>query len=146
MQNTKQKSGTKQKLTIAAIFGAMGPGLLAALSGNDAGGIATYSSAGASYGYKMLWMLPVMTVLLIVTQETAARCGCVTGQGPGIAHSRALWRAQECTCYGGAVDRQHGCDHFGVCGHRQRPCSLWRAGEHLGAVGGAAGVDAYHVG
>lgn len=65
MQNTKQKSGTKQKLTIAAIFGAMGPGLLAALSGNDAGGIATYSSAGASYGYKMLWMLPVMTVLLI---------------------------------------------------------------------------------
>ena len=73
MQNTKQKSGTKQKLTIAAIFGAMGPGLLAALSGNDAGGIATYSSAGASYGYKMLWMLPVMTVLLIVTQETAAR-------------------------------------------------------------------------
>lgn len=81
MQDTKQKSGTKQKLTIAAIFGAMGPGLLAALSGNDAGGIATYSSAGASYGYKMLWMLPVMTVLLIVTQETAARCGCVTGKG-----------------------------------------------------------------
>ena len=81
MQNSKQKQGTKQKLTIAAILGAMGPGLLAALSGNDAGGIATYSSAGASYGYKMLWMLPVMTVLLIVTQETAARCGCVTGKG-----------------------------------------------------------------
>ena len=81
MQNSKQKASTKQKLTIAAIFGAMGPGLLAALSGNDAGGIATYSSAGASYGYKMLWMLPVMTVLLIVTQETAARCGCVTGKG-----------------------------------------------------------------
>ncbi|MBE6468809.1 MAG: divalent metal cation transporter [Coriobacteriaceae bacterium] len=71
----------KRKLTIGAIFGAMGPGLLAALSGNDAGGIATYSSAGASYGYEMLWMLPVMTVLLIVTQETAARCGCVTGKG-----------------------------------------------------------------
>lgn len=81
MQNTNPKPSTKQKLTIAAIFGAMGPGLLAALSGNDAGGIATYSSAGASYGYKMLWMLPVMTVLLIVTQETAARCGCVTGKG-----------------------------------------------------------------
>ena len=81
MENTKQKASAKQKLTIAAIFGAMGPGLLAALSGNDAGGIATYSSAGASYGYKMLWMLPVMTVLLIVTQETAARCGCVTGKG-----------------------------------------------------------------
>ena len=72
---------TKRKLTPAVILGAMGPGLLAALSGNDAGGIATYSSAGANYGYKMLWMLPVMTVLLIVTQETSARCGCVTGKG-----------------------------------------------------------------
>lgn len=72
---------TKKRLTVGAILGAMGPGLLAALSGNDAGGIATYSSAGASYGYGMLWMLPVMTVLLVVTQETAARCGCVTGKG-----------------------------------------------------------------
>ena len=72
---------TKRKLTVGAVLGAMGPGLLAALSGNDAGGIATYSSAGASYGYGMLWMLPVMTLLLIVVQETAARCGCVTGKG-----------------------------------------------------------------
>ena len=71
----------QQKLTIGTILGAMGPGLLAALSGNDAGGIATYSSAGASYGYGTLWMLPVMALLLIVVQETAARCGCVTGRG-----------------------------------------------------------------
>ena len=74
------KQGAKRKLTVAAILGAMGPGLLAALSGNDAGGIATYSSAGASYGYGTLWMLPVMAVLLIVVQETAARCGCVTAR------------------------------------------------------------------
>ena len=72
---------TKRKLTVGAVLGAMGPGLLAALSGNDAGGIATYSSAGASYGYQTLWMLPVMALLLIVVQETAARCGCVTGKG-----------------------------------------------------------------
>lgn len=72
---------THQKLTIGMVLGAMGPGLLAALSGNDAGGIATYSSAGASYGYGTLWMLPLMAVLLIVVQETAARCGCVTGKG-----------------------------------------------------------------
>ena len=78
MRNTSEH---RRKLTPALVLGAMGPGLLAALSGNDAGGIATYSSAGASYGYQMLWMLPVMTVLLIVTQETAARCGCVTGKG-----------------------------------------------------------------
>ena len=57
---------THQKLTIGMVLGAMGPGLLAALSGNDAGGIATYSSAGASYGYGTLWMLPLMAVLLIV--------------------------------------------------------------------------------
>ena len=73
--------GTHEKLTVGMVLGAMGPGLLAALSGNDAGGIATYSSAGASYGYGTLWMLPIMAVLLIVVQETAARCGCVTGKG-----------------------------------------------------------------
>ena len=72
---------TQQKLTLAAVLGAMGPGLLAALAGNDAGGIATYSSAGASFGYQTLWILPIMAVLLIVVQETAARCGCVTGKG-----------------------------------------------------------------
>ena len=75
------QDGGRQKLTVAAVLGAMGPGLLAALSGNDAGGIATYSSAGASYGYGTLWMLPLMALLLIVVQETAARCGCVTGKG-----------------------------------------------------------------
>ena len=73
--------GDHSKLTAAAVLGAMGPGLLAALSGNDAGGIATYSSAGASYGYQTLWILPIMALLLIVVQETAARCGCVTGKG-----------------------------------------------------------------
>lgn len=69
------------RLTLMAVLGAMGPGLLAALAGNDAGGIATYSSAGADFGYGTLWILPVMAVLLIVVQETAARCGCVTGKG-----------------------------------------------------------------
>ena len=70
-----------ERLTLVAVLGAMGPGLLAALAGNDAGGIATYSSAGAAYGYRTLWILPVMALLLIVVQETAARAGCVTGKG-----------------------------------------------------------------
>lgn len=60
---------------------AIGPGMVAAMAGNDAGGIATYSSVGALYGYKMLWMIPVMTLLLIVVQESAARMGLVTGKG-----------------------------------------------------------------
>ena len=60
---------------------AIGPGMVAAMAGNDAGGIATYSNVGALYGYQMLWMIPVMMVLLIVVQESAARMGVVTGKG-----------------------------------------------------------------
>ena len=70
-----------RRLTAAAIAGALGPGLLTALAGMDAGGIATFSNAGASFGYDMLWSIPVMCLLLIVVQETSARMGCVTGKG-----------------------------------------------------------------
>ncbi|WP_417228704.1 Nramp family divalent metal transporter [Thermophilibacter sp.] len=59
----------------------MGPGLVAALAGADAGGVATYSNAGALFGFAQLWTVPVMCFLLIVAQETAARMGCVTGKG-----------------------------------------------------------------
>jgi Mn2+/Fe2+ NRAMP family transporter len=59
----------------------LGPGLIAANAGNDAGGIATYSSVGAKYGYQLLWMMVVITVSLIVVQEMAARMGAVTGKG-----------------------------------------------------------------
>src|SRR5437899_7276280 len=59
----------------------LGPGIIAANAGNDAGGIATYSSAGAAYGYTLLWTLIPMTVSLIVVQEMCMRMGVVTGQG-----------------------------------------------------------------
>jgi len=59
----------------------MGPGMVAALAGADAGGVATYSTAGAAYGFGQLWTVPIMCLLLIVAQETAARVGCVTGKG-----------------------------------------------------------------
>lgn len=59
----------------------MGPGMVAALAGADAGGVATYSNAGALFGYGQLWTVPLMCFLLIVAQETAARMGCVTGKG-----------------------------------------------------------------
>ena len=59
----------------------LGPGLIAANAGNDAGGIATYASVGAKYGYDLLWMMVVITVSLIVVQEMAARMGAVTGKG-----------------------------------------------------------------
>ena len=71
----------KTALRAAAVLGAMGPGLLTALAGMDAGGVATFSNAGAVFGYGQLWSIPVMCFLLIVVQETAARMGCVTGKG-----------------------------------------------------------------
>jgi NRAMP (natural resistance-associated macrophage protein)-like metal ion transporter len=59
----------------------MGPGLITALVDNDAGGIATYSLAGAHYGYALLWtLLPTMAALIVV-QEMCARMGVVTGKG-----------------------------------------------------------------
>jgi Mn2+/Fe2+ NRAMP family transporter len=60
---------------------ALGPGIIAANAGNDAGGIATYASAGASYGYGLLWMLVVITVSLGLVQEMCARMGAVTNKG-----------------------------------------------------------------
>ena len=61
----------------------MGPGLIAALAGNDAGGIGTYSFAGARYGYSLLWLLFIITFVLALVQEMAARMGAVTQKGLG---------------------------------------------------------------
>jgi Mn2+/Fe2+ NRAMP family transporter len=63
------------------LLGALGPGIIAASAGNDAGGIATYSQLGAMYGYATLWLVPIMTVALVVVQEMATRMGLVTGKG-----------------------------------------------------------------
>jgi len=68
---------------ILLFLGVMGPGLIAGLAGNDAGGIATYSVLGAETGLRMLWILPITTVMLVVVLEMAARMGAVTGQGLG---------------------------------------------------------------
>ncbi len=59
----------------------LGPGLIAGAVGNDSGGIATYSQAGAQYGYDLLWVILVITVSLIVVQEASARIGAATGRG-----------------------------------------------------------------
>ncbi len=59
----------------------LGPGMIAANAGNDAGGIATYSAVGAQYGYGLLWMMVIITVSLCVVQEMCARMGAATGKG-----------------------------------------------------------------
>jgi Mn2+/Fe2+ NRAMP family transporter len=63
------------------ILAAAGPGIIAELAGNDAGGISTFSVAGASYGYAALWTVPIACLFLMVVQESAARMGAVTGKG-----------------------------------------------------------------
>jgi len=66
---------------VLGFLAALGPALITTNAGNDAGGIATYSVAGARYGFELLWLLPVITVSLIVVQEACARMGIVTQRG-----------------------------------------------------------------
>jgi NRAMP (natural resistance-associated macrophage protein)-like metal ion transporter len=66
---------------IYLLLALIGPGIITASVDNDAGGIATYSIAGAHYGYALLWTLIPITVALVVIQEMAARMGAVTGKG-----------------------------------------------------------------
>ncbi|HEY5257806.1 MAG TPA: Nramp family divalent metal transporter [Candidatus Baltobacteraceae bacterium] len=67
--------------TLLILMGVLGPGFIAASAGNDVGGIATYSQAGAQFGYSILWVLVPLAVALIVVQEMATRMGTVTGKG-----------------------------------------------------------------
>jgi Mn2+/Fe2+ NRAMP family transporter len=74
----------RQKLSeyrIYAYLALLGPGIIAATSGNEVSGIATYSSAGAEYGYTLLWTFIPMTLFFLVAQEMCVRMGVVTGQG-----------------------------------------------------------------
>jgi len=74
-------TNTRKRTRVLALLAVLGPGIVAASAGNDAGGISTYSVAGAEFGYATLWMIFVMTFSLIVVQEMAARMGAVTGKG-----------------------------------------------------------------
>src|SRR5436190_22933011 len=66
---------------LLAFLAVMGPGLIAGIAGNDAGGITTYSLMGARTGLSLLWLFPITIVILAIVQEMAARLGVVTGQG-----------------------------------------------------------------
>src|SRR6195952_5516208 len=66
---------------IVLIFAVIGPGFITANVDNDAGGILTYSQAGAQFGYSLLWTMIPITIALIVVQEMCARMGAVTGKG-----------------------------------------------------------------
>src|SRR6266511_3036482 len=66
---------------LLAYLGVLGPGLIASQAGNDAGGIATYSSAGSQFGYRMLFFMLLVAIGLVLVQEMAARLGTFTGKG-----------------------------------------------------------------
>ena len=68
----------KRLLTYLAI---LGPGMITANAGNDAGGIATFATVGAEFGYQLLWILIPITISLGIVQEMCARMGAVTGKG-----------------------------------------------------------------
>src|ERR1700681_2046458 len=69
------------KTRLLIFFAVVGPGFITANVDNDAGGIVTYSQAGAQFGYRLLWTMIPVTLALIVVQEISARMGAVTGKG-----------------------------------------------------------------
>jgi len=77
----KPKGGKRSRRSFVFYLGILGPGLIAANAGNDAGGIATYSQMGSQYGYNLLWVMVIITFSLSVVQEMCARLGAATGKG-----------------------------------------------------------------
>ncbi len=72
---------SRARLTLVALLAVAGPGIVSGFADNDAGGITTYSIAGATFGYDLLWVLLVSQLALMVTQEAGARLGLATGHG-----------------------------------------------------------------
>jgi NRAMP (natural resistance-associated macrophage protein)-like metal ion transporter len=71
----------RSRMSIMLFLAVLGPGFITANVDNDAGGILTYSQAGAHFGYTLLWTMIPITIALIVVQEMCARMGVVTGKG-----------------------------------------------------------------
>src|SRR5881394_2408525 len=69
------------RVRVALVFAVVGPGFITANVDNDAGGIATYSVAGAQFGYTLLWTMIPITIALVIIQEMSSRMGAVTGKG-----------------------------------------------------------------
>ena len=70
-----------RRARFAAVVAVLGPGIVSGFADNDAGGITTYSLAGARFGYDLLWVLLATQIALFITQEIGARIGLASGQG-----------------------------------------------------------------
>src|SRR3954465_2914395 len=78
-QGVRQTVARRKRLL--AYIAILGPGMITANAGNDAGGIATFASVGADFSYSLLWILIPITISLGIVQEMCARMGAVTGKG-----------------------------------------------------------------
>ncbi|GAC1398588.1 MAG: Nramp family divalent metal transporter [Ktedonobacteraceae bacterium] len=78
---TLPRSRTRRRSRWLIYLSILGPGLVAASAGNDAGGIYTYSTMGSQFGYSMIWVMVVLTLGMGIVQEMCTRMGAVTGKG-----------------------------------------------------------------
>jgi NRAMP (natural resistance-associated macrophage protein)-like metal ion transporter len=80
---TARRGHRRFRSRVLALLAILGPGMIAANAGNDAGGILTYASAGSQFGYRTLFLMVLITVALVVVQEMCSRLGVYTGEGLG---------------------------------------------------------------
>ena len=123
----KRRSLTRTLLLIAAV---LGPGFITASAGNDVGGIATYSAAGAQFGYSILWVMIPLAVALIVVQEMSTRMGCVTGKGLAALFRENFGVKHLVLRDGDAVSHQHDAHRDRVRRHRRRRRDLSHLALH----------------
>jgi Mn2+/Fe2+ NRAMP family transporter len=76
-----RRRASRRRIALTAFLAVLGPGVITGFAGNEAGGVTTYSSVGAQFGYSLLWLLLVASIGLGVIQEMCSRMGLVTGQG-----------------------------------------------------------------
>ena len=118
------------KVRLMLFLAVVGPGFITANVDNDAGGIWTYSQAGAQFGYGLLWTMIPMTLALIVVQEMCARMGVVTGKGLERPYPRRVRLPHHVSADGGAGGHQLWQRGGRICRNRGQPGSVWN--PHLG--------------
>ena len=124
----------------------IGPGFIAGEGGNDAGGIWTYSVAGAQFGYSLLWAMIPATAALIVVQEMAARMGAVTGKGlSDLIREEFGFRITFFLMIALVVTNFAQRDG-GVRRRREQPRTLRHLALHRRAAGGGGGLGAGRAG
>jgi len=148
----RDRTRTATLAGISALAAVVGPGLIAGLSDDDPAGITTYSVLGASYGYRLLWVLGVSTIALILFQDLGARIGVVTGQGlaglirqrygarAGVLSVSALFIANVGTTTAEFAGIAAGCEIFGI----PKPVSVPAAAVLVSALvlrGGFRGIE-----